>query len=64
MTLIAGAARWLWGFLVGDDPITALGVVAALALTAIVASAGIAAWWIAPLAVLALLAMSLRRASR
>jgi hypothetical protein len=53
-----------WEFVVGDDWRTAVGVALALALTALVASVGIAAWWIMPLAVLGLLALSLRRAAR
>lgn len=62
--LLVSAASWLWDFIVGDDPLTALGVVAALALTALLAGTGTAAWWMMPLAVVALLALSLRRASR
>jgi hypothetical protein len=54
----------VWEFIVGDDWRTAVGVVLALALTALVSSAGISAWWIAPIAVLGLLALSLRRAAR
>jgi hypothetical protein len=54
----------VWEFVVGDDPWTALGVVVALGATALIASAGAAAWWVMPLAVLALLALSLRRAAR
>jgi hypothetical protein len=53
-----------WNFVVGDDWRTALGVVLALALTALLASAGISAWWVMPPAVLRLLALSIRRAAR
>ncbi len=56
--------RGIWDFVVGDDWITAAGVVVALGLTAIVAGAGATAWWIMPPAVLLLLALSLRRAAR
>jgi hypothetical protein len=63
--------RWLmsfglfwWDFVVGDDWRIAAGVVAALALTAAVAHAGITAWWLLPLAAVAMLAMSLRSARR
>ncbi len=52
-----------WDFVVGDDWRTALGVVLALGLTALVAETSVAAWWIMPLAVLALLALSIRRAA-
>ncbi len=53
-----------WDFVVGDDWRTALGVVIALGLTAIVAETSVSAWWIVPLAVLLLLALSIRRAAR
>jgi hypothetical protein len=53
-----------WGFVVGDDWRTALGVVMALAVTAVLAEGGIAAWWVMPPSVIGLLAYSIRRASR
>lgn len=58
------AAMAVWDFVVGDDPLTAFGVVIALGLTALVAGAGATAWWVMPPAVVALLALSLRRAAR
>jgi len=39
-------------------------VVIALALTALIADAAIAAWWVMPPAVIGLLALSVRRATR
>ena len=51
--------RFWWEFIVGDDPWLAAGVVAAIAVTAWVAS-----WWLLPLAVAGLLLVSLRRAAR
>jgi hypothetical protein len=54
----------VWEFVVGDDWRTAIGVALAIALTALVAAAGIAAWWVMPAAVLVLLALSIRRAAR
>jgi hypothetical protein len=51
----------VWEFVVGDDWRTAIGVALALALTALVARAGSSAWWVMPLAVIALLALSIRR---
>jgi len=53
-----------WDFVVGDDWRTALGVVLALGLTALVAETSVAAWWIMPLAVILLLALSIRRAAK
>jgi membrane protein implicated in regulation of membrane protease activity len=54
----------VWEFVVGDDWRTAIGVALAIALTALIASAGISAWWVMPPAVLVLLALSIRRAVR
>jgi hypothetical protein len=51
-------------FIVGDDWRTALGVVLGLGLTALVAALNVAAWWVMPVAVPTILALSLRRASR
>ncbi len=64
MNWISRSARAVWEFVVGDDPLTALGVAGALCLTAAVAGAGASAWWIMPIAVVLLLALSLWRASR
>ncbi len=65
------AGRWLhgfaafwWDFIVGDDWRIAAGVIAALAVTAALADIGLPAWWFLPLAVLVLLALSLRRGVR
>jgi hypothetical protein len=54
----------VWEFVVGDDWRTALGVALALALTALLAEAAISSWWLMPVAVLGLLAVSIRRAAR
>jgi hypothetical protein len=64
MNLPARAITGVWKFIVGDDPFTALGVVVALVLTALIASAGATAWWVMPVAAVGLLALSLLRASR
>jgi hypothetical protein len=56
--------RFAWDFVVGDDWRIALGVVAAIAATALVAAAGIAAWWVLPITVAATLSASLWRAAR
>jgi hypothetical protein len=54
-----------WDFVVGDDWLTAAGVVLSIGVTALlVHSAGIDAWWLVPVAVAALLLLSLRRAAR
>ena len=56
-------AAFAWDFVVGDDWRTAVGVAAALGVTAIVAEAGGVAWWIMPVAAVGLLAASLWRAA-
>ena len=53
-----------WEFVVGDDWRTAVGVAVALGVTAVIATTDVAAWWIMPPAVLAILALSLRRGVR
>jgi hypothetical protein len=62
MSVVSSLLAGVWEFVVGDDWRTAAGVVVALAATALLASAGVAAWWVMPLAVLALLGLSLRGA--
>ncbi|HWF24145.1 MAG TPA: hypothetical protein VG275_01760 [Solirubrobacteraceae bacterium] len=64
MSWIGRAALAVWDFVVGDDWRVALGVVAAIALTALVADSTVAAWWVLPIAVVVLLLDSLRRAAR
>lgn len=64
MTRVQAFLAGAWDFVVGDDWRTALGVVVALGATALLATANLAAWWVMPLAVCLLLALSLRRAAR
>lgn len=64
MKQLRAFALFWWDFIVGDDWRIAAGVVLALALTAALAAAGVPAWWLLPVAVLALLALSLRRGLR
>jgi hypothetical protein len=64
MTRVTALFAGVWDFVVGDDWRTALGVALALAATAALAEAGISAWWLMPVAVLALLGVSVRRAAR
>jgi hypothetical protein len=56
--------RGAFEFVVGDDWPTAVGVVLALAVTALLATSDLAAWWLMPLASLALLRWSLLRRAR
>jgi hypothetical protein len=51
----------IWEFVVGDDWVTAAGVVVAGGATAALESAGVVAWWLLPVAVAVLLARSVAR---
>jgi hypothetical protein len=56
--------RFWWDFVVGDDWRTALGVAVAIGATAALVAAGVDAWWLMPVAVAVVLALSLRREVR
>ncbi len=64
MNRLESLGRFIWDFVVGDDWRIAVGVVLALGATALVAQTSIAAWWILPVAVAALLGFSVWRAAR
>jgi hypothetical protein len=57
------AASEVWEFVVGDDWLTAAGVVVALGLTALVSEES-AGWFVLPLAVAILLPLSIWREAR
>jgi hypothetical protein len=57
-------ARFLYDFVIGDDPLIAVGVVAALGLTGYLVGLGVSAWWVLPVAVIAVLSYSVHRAAR
>jgi hypothetical protein len=63
MTRLGAFARFWYDFIVGDDWRVAVGVGAGIALTAVVTSAGLSAWWLMPVAVVASLFASLWRAT-
>jgi hypothetical protein len=52
-------ARFWWDFVVGDDWVAAAGVLVALVVTGL-----LGAWWVMPVAVALVLAVSLARAAR
>jgi hypothetical protein len=54
-------ALFWWDFVVGDDWRVAVGIVLALAITALLATTWSSAWIVLPLAVAAVLWLSLRR---
>ena len=64
MTYLRRFCRFWTDFVVGDDWTLALGVVVALAVTWFVTHHGRNWYWLLPAAVVALIALSLRRVSR
>ena len=54
--------RAVWEFVVGDDWLLALGVVITLGITALLAAADLAAWWVGPVLIPVFLLASIRRA--
>jgi hypothetical protein len=64
MHAVRSFLRFWYDFIVGDDATIAVGVVVALAVTAALARDDLPAWWLVPVAVMVLLAISLARASR
>ena len=64
MSRLAAFGRFWWDFVVGDDWLVAVLVAAAIGATAVLAAAGVAAWWLLPVAVPVVLWLSLRRAIR
>ena len=64
MTRLRRFFAFWYDFVVGDDWRVAAAVVAALAITFVLAGAGLPAWWVLPVAVLVVLPLSLRRATR
>ena len=64
MKRLAAFGRFWWDFVIGDDWLVAALVIVAIGATAVLAAAGVAAWWLLPVAVLLVLWLSLRRAIR
>ena len=63
MSKLRAFGMFWWDFVVGDDWVAAAGVVLAIGATAALVAAGVNAWWLMPLAVVGLLALTLRRAT-
>jgi hypothetical protein len=63
MKRIGAFGHFWWDFVVGDDWRSAAGVVIAIGITAALVAAGVDAWWLMPVAVAAVLWLSLRRAA-
>jgi hypothetical protein len=64
MKRLESLLRFIWDFIIGDDWRIALGVLAALGVTALVTDTSVSAWWILPVGVAAVLALSVWRAAR
>lgn len=63
MRRIESVLRFIWDFVVGDDWRIAVGVAAALGVTALVADTSVSAWWVLPVAVATVLGLSVWRAA-
>ena len=64
MSRLRSIGWFAWEFVVGDDWRIAVGVVVALAATALVADTSVPAWWIMPVATAGVLVGSVWRAAR
>jgi hypothetical protein len=64
MERVEAVLRFIWDFVVGDDWRIAVGVALALGVNAVASNGSAAVWWILPLAVAMLLAVSVWAASR
>jgi hypothetical protein len=64
MTHLRNFFRFWYDFIVGDDWVLAAGVVIALLASALLAQRDLSAWWVMPVAVAVLLAVSLLREAR
>jgi hypothetical protein len=58
---LKGVGRFWYGFIVGDDWTVAVTVAGALAVTWLLHTAGVAAWWLPPAAAVAAVGLSLGR---
>jgi hypothetical protein len=61
MDAAGGSVRFVYVFLVGDDLLAALVMLAALVATAVMVRAGINAWWLVPLLAVVMTGVSLWR---
>ena len=64
MNRLAAFGRFWWDFIVGDDWRVAAALAVALALSAVLAHGGVAAWWVLPAGMVVALAVGLRGATR
>ncbi len=64
MSRVKAFLEFLWDFVIGDDWRIAAAVAAALVATLVRADNGIAAWWLLPTVVAAMLSLSVWAAAR
>ena len=64
MRYVIAFLRFWYDFVVGDDWRVAAGIAIAIGATALLSRAGVASWWLMPIAVVLTLSASLRRATR
>ena len=64
MSYLRRFGRFWWEFVVGDNLPLALGAGAAIAITALLVHESVNAWWLLPVAILALLSASVITAAR
>ncbi|MDQ6848166.1 MAG: hypothetical protein M3019_11405 [Candidatus Dormibacteraeota bacterium] len=64
MRRLRAFALFWWDFIVGDDYRIALAVTVLLGTTALLGHAGVAAWWLLPAGIVAMLATSVFSAAR
>jgi hypothetical protein len=59
--VIAGVARFVYGYVVGDDLLLAVVMMLALVATALLVGRGVNAWWLVPVLAVAMTALNLVR---
>jgi hypothetical protein len=64
MSRLKSLGHFLWDFVIGDDWRIAAAVAVALVLTLVLADNGIAAWWLLPVVVAAVLGSSVWAVAR
>jgi hypothetical protein len=64
LSWVVGFGRFWYHFIIGDDWTMAVAVAVGLIVTAVLNARGVLAWWLIPLIVIAMLGISLRRASQ
>jgi hypothetical protein len=64
MSRVGQLLKFLWDFVIGDDWRIALAVAVALLVTLVLSNNGVAAWWLLPLVVAAMLSASVWAVAR